>query len=94
MTKVYKSYFDTTPEEIEDMASHCGFVVKYKEEKDRFEKFSFEKFVLSVYGGFGGLVDTKYMDRIKLQEFKEVFAKGEYDVGFYSVVTYVFAKSD
>ena len=57
--------------EMEELASACGFTVEYKKEFERVYKFnSFDELAKFAYGATGGLIDTQFMDAEKLEKYK------------------------
>ena len=92
--EVKSKLFFLTTDEIEEIASSCGFAIKYKEITNRCFKFeNFESFENCCYGGFGGLVDSKFMDAEKYQELKRISGKGEIEQELCTIVSYIFTKT-
>ena len=88
-----KLHFSST-NEIEDIASQCGFTVEYKAEVDRLVQFnSFDEFEQTVYGGFGGMVDSSFMEAEKLQLFKQDAERKENKFNLCTIVFYIFKKT-
>ena len=87
-----KLFFLTT-NEIEEIASSCGFTMKYKKVANRCYKFeNFDSFANACYGGFGGLVDAKFMDAEKYQELRRNSGNGEIEQELCTIVSYIFTK--
>ncbi len=88
-----KLHFSSTSG-IEDIAAQCGFTVEYKAEVDRVVQFnSFEEFEQTVYGGFGGVVDNRFMEAEKLQLFKLDAERKENKFNLCTIVFYIFKKT-
>ena len=82
--------------EIEELASTYGFTVQYKEEINRSYIFDssakFDHFVKSVYGSFGGLIDTQFMDAEMLDKYRQDGCTNEFSLIL--VYLYVFKKKN
>ena len=94
LNEVRSKLFFLSTKEVEQIASTCGFTMKYKKVTNRRFRFkNFDGFVDACYGGFGGLVDTKFMDAEKYQELRKTNGDGEIEQELCTIASYVFTKT-